>query len=176
MYNRYKISLSFTSPWQIKIAVICKEMYIYSIHLNLLILWGRLTHMCVANLTIIGSDNGLSPGLRQAIIWTNDGILLNVPLGTDFSENSIEIHIVSFTKMYLKMFAKWCLFRLGLNVVIPMRRKNAIEICNDTLVHSKSINDQTDICVCLRLDHEYPMKSILEQMPSNEHIQAIWLI
>ena len=27
-------------------------------------------------LTIIGSDNGLSPGRRQAIIWTNAGILL----------------------------------------------------------------------------------------------------
>ena len=37
--------------------------------------WGRLTHICVSKLTIIGSDNGLSPGRRQAIIWTNDGIL-----------------------------------------------------------------------------------------------------
>ena len=32
--------------------------------------------------SIIGSDNGLSPARRQAIIWTNDGILLIVPLGT----------------------------------------------------------------------------------------------
>ena len=30
--------------------------------------WGRVTHICVGNLTIIGSDNGLSPGRRQAII------------------------------------------------------------------------------------------------------------
>ena len=30
--------------------------------------WGRVTHMCVGNVTIIGSDNGLSPGRRQAII------------------------------------------------------------------------------------------------------------
>ena len=30
--------------------------------------WGRVTHIYVANLTIIGSDNGLSPGRRQAII------------------------------------------------------------------------------------------------------------
>ena len=29
-----------------------------------------------------GSDNGLSPGGRQAITWTNDGILLIWPLGT----------------------------------------------------------------------------------------------
>ena len=30
-----------------------------------------MTHICVSKLTIIGSDNGLSPGRRQAIIWTN---------------------------------------------------------------------------------------------------------
>ena len=32
--------------------------------------------------TIIGSDNGLAPGWRQAIIWINTGILLIGPLGT----------------------------------------------------------------------------------------------
>ena len=45
-----------------------------------------MTHICVGNLTIIGSDNGLSPGRRQAIIWTNAGILLIGSSGTDFSE------------------------------------------------------------------------------------------
>ena len=35
---------------------------------------------------IIGSDNGWSPGLCQAIIWTIAGILLIGPLGTNFSE------------------------------------------------------------------------------------------
>ena len=53
--------------------------------------WGRVTHICVSKLTIIASDNGLSPGRRQAIIWTNAGILLIGPLGTNFSEISIEI-------------------------------------------------------------------------------------
>ena len=48
--------------------------------------WGRVTHICVGKLTIIGSDNGLTPGRRQAIIWTNAGILLIGPLGTNFSE------------------------------------------------------------------------------------------
>ena len=43
---------------------------------NVLTHWGRVTHICVSKLTIIGSDNGLSPGRRQAIIWTNAGILL----------------------------------------------------------------------------------------------------
>ena len=65
--------------------------------------WGRMTHMCVGKLTIIGSDNGLSPGRHQAIIWTSDGILLTGPLGTIFSEILIEIYIFSFKKMHFKM-------------------------------------------------------------------------
>ena len=36
--------------------------------------WGWVTHICVSNLTIIGSDNGLWPDWHQAIIWTNTGI------------------------------------------------------------------------------------------------------
>ena len=39
--------------------------------------WGRVTHICISKLTIIGLDNGLSPGRRQAIIWTKPWILLN---------------------------------------------------------------------------------------------------
>ena len=36
----------------------------------------RVTHICVSNLTLICSDNGLSPGRRPAIIWTSAPILL----------------------------------------------------------------------------------------------------
>ena len=64
--------------------------------------WRRVTHICVDNLTIIGSDNGLSPGRRQAIIWTNVGMLLIGILGTNFSEIFIEIYAFSFKKMHLK--------------------------------------------------------------------------
>ena len=59
----------------------------------------RVTHICVGNLTIIGSDNGLSPDQRQAIIWTNGGILSIGALGTKFSEIVIEIHKFSFKKI-----------------------------------------------------------------------------
>ena len=80
--------------------------------------WGRVTHICVGKLTIIASDNGLSPGRRQAIIWTNAGILLIGPLGTNFSEILIGIQIFSFKKMHLKMSsAKWRPSCLGLNVL-----------------------------------------------------------
>ena len=82
--------------------------------------WGRVTHICVGNLTIIGPDNGLSPGRRQAIIWTNAGILLIGPWGTNFSEILIGIQAFSFKEMHLKMSsAKWCQFCLGLNVLTP---------------------------------------------------------
>ena len=75
--------------------------------------------MCVGNLTIIGPDNGLSPGRRQAIIWTNAGILLIGPLGTNFSEIVIEIHTFSLKKMRFKLSSwKWRPFCLGLNVLI----------------------------------------------------------
>ena len=83
---------------------------------NCLTHWGRVTHICVGKLTIIGSDNGLSPGRRQAIIWTNAGILLIRTLGTNFSDILGVIHSFSFSKMHLKMSsAKWRLFGLGLN-------------------------------------------------------------
>ena len=80
--------------------------------------WGRVTHICVSNLTIIGSDNSLSPGRRQAIIWTNAGILLIGPLGTIVSEILIEIYSFLFKKMHLNMSSgKWLPFCLGLNVL-----------------------------------------------------------
>ena len=77
-----------------------------------------MTHICVVKLTIIGSDNGLSPGRRQAIIWTNAGILLIGPLGTNFIEILVGIQTSSFKKMHLKVLsAKWRPFCLGLNVL-----------------------------------------------------------
>ena len=92
--------------------------YAIRIALQPLTHWDRSTHTCVGNLTISGSDNGLSPGRRQAIIWTNAGILLIGPLGTNFREILIEIHAFSFTKMHVKQSsAKWRPFCLGLNVL-----------------------------------------------------------
>ena len=80
--------------------------------------WGGVTHICFSKLTIIGSDNGLLPDRHQAIIRTNDGILLIGPLGTNFSELLIEILLFSFKKMRLKMsFRIWQSFCLGLNVL-----------------------------------------------------------
>ena len=91
--------------------------------------WGRVTHICVSKPTIIGSDNGVSPGRRQAIIWTNDGILLIGPLGTNFSEILIEIYTFSFNKMHLKMSSgKWRPFCLGLNVLNERAVEQKVEL------------------------------------------------
>ena len=77
-----------------------------------------MTHICVGKPNIIGSDNGLLPDRHQAITWTNAGILLIGPLGTNFSEILIRIETFSFKKMHLKMAsAKWRPFCLGLNLL-----------------------------------------------------------
>ena len=93
--------------------------------------WGRVTHICVGKLTIIGSNNGLSPGRRQAIIWTNAATLLIGPLRTNFSEILSEIHSFSFKKMHLKMSSgKWRPACLGLNVLI----RNSCVRCDPSLL------------------------------------------
>ena len=57
---------------------------------------------------MFGSDNGLSHGRRQAIIWINAGILLIESLGTNFREILVDIYIFFFQKMDLK-----CLENVG---------------------------------------------------------------
>ena len=85
--------------------------------------WGRVTHICVGkNAIIIASDNVLSPGRRQAIIWANAGILSTGPLGTNFSEIWIGIQIFALKQIWPKIplkvsSAKWRLFCIGLNAL-----------------------------------------------------------
>ena len=74
--------------------------------------WGRVTNICGSKLTTIGLDNGLSPGRRQAIIRTNDGILLFRTLGTNFSEILSEIDYFHSRKCIWK-----CRLRNGVYVV-----------------------------------------------------------
>ena len=55
-------------------------------------------------LTIIVSDNALSPKRRQAIIWTNVGLLSMEPWGTNFNEIFIKIWQFSSKKVHLKKY------------------------------------------------------------------------
>ena len=76
------------------------------------------THICVGNLTIIGSDNCLMPGKCKAIIWTNVGLLWFGPLGTHFSDIWITIPRFSLKQIHLKMSSrKYRSSLLGLNVI-----------------------------------------------------------
>ena len=89
-----------------------------------LIHWGRVKHICVSDLTIIASDNNLSPDRNLAIIWTKAGILLIGLPGTNFSEIFIEIHIFSFENVCERRA-----FCLGLNVL-----KNDLVVFNNVLL------------------------------------------
>ena len=72
---------------------------------QLLTHWDRMTHIWIGDLTILSSDNGLSPDRRQAIIWTNDEILLIGPLGINLSEILIAIDAFPLKKMHLETLA-----------------------------------------------------------------------
>ena len=93
--------------------------------------WGRMTHICINELNIIGSDNGLLPDRRQAIIWTNAGILPIGPLRTNFSEILIETLTFSSKKMCLKVSSvkEWP-FCLDLNVSMCSLSQRAREAEN----------------------------------------------
>ena len=110
--------------------------------------------VCVSKLNTIGSDNGLSPTRRQAIIWTNAGILSIRPLRTNFSEIFIEVYTFSFKKlMHSKMSSgKWRPFCLGLNIL-----RHYIQI-----IHSIHIGDELVL-----LDYQIISRSKL-------HVNKCW--
>ena len=116
--RHFQITGFFSKGSIVDKSTLFKEMvWRWMIDRLLLTHWGRV-HICVGNLTTIGSDNGLSPGRRQAITWTNAGILSIGPLRTNFSEILAEIIIFSFKKMYWKVSSvKWRPLCLGLNVL-----------------------------------------------------------
>ena len=93
-----------------------------------------MTHICVSEPTSIGSDNGLSPGRRQAIIWTNAGLFLIGTLETNFKEILIKIHTFSFKNIDLKMSSwKWCIFCLSLKVLTHWEKMAATIFFNENV-------------------------------------------
>ena len=88
-------------------------------------------HICIGKTTIIGSDNGLSPGRRQAIIWTNAAILLIGPLGTNFSEILIGSSNIFIQENALeKVICEMAAIFPGLNVLIrnSVQRLHTLEL------------------------------------------------
>ena len=64
--------------------------------------WGRVTHICVCNLTIFGSENGL---LAPSHYLNQSWIIVNWTPRNKFSEMLIEIHSFSFKKIHFEMAA-----------------------------------------------------------------------
>ena len=120
-------------------------------------------HLCISNQTIIGSHNGLLPSRGQVIIWTNDGILLVPPLGTNLSEILIEIHIFSLKKMLFKWSSgKWQPFCPGLNV---LRGISVIWLFN--LAVKRSIIDVYEIKCRNKHIWEVDLQNVI--LPSRSH-------
>ena len=144
-----------------------------------------MTHICVGKLTIIVSDNGLSPERHQAIIWTNDGIFLIRTLGKKLQWILSEMHSFSFKKMHLKMSsAKWRLFHLGLNELME-RKRNLIasalalrHFCTKPLtgclcLYTFRTNEQT-IHPPKKLYEPYALYCIYLYLVSYDYLCKIW--
>ena len=70
------VPIPYLHGWIARVNMCCTSMAIWTIYMYLwpwshLTHWGRVTHICVGNLTIIGSDNGLSLNQCWNIVnWT----------------------------------------------------------------------------------------------------------
>ena len=109
-----------------------------------------MTHICVSKLTIIGSDNGLSPGCCQAIIWTNAGILLIGHLETNSNQILFKIHTflcIHSSKCIWKCLQNGSNFISGLNVLNL--------ILSSGLINKANLRDliaATSLVILLKLD------------------------
>ena len=110
--------------------------------------WGRVTHIWVSKFTITGSENGLLHGRHQAIIiWTNTGILLIGPLGTNFSEMLVKIYRFSFKKMHLQRLRnffwshrpKWPLLKFITSAIFTSHQSNLADVSFINIGHFRSI-------------------------------------
>ena len=71
----------------------------------------------------IGSDNGLSPIQRQAIILASAVLMTIGPIGINFNEILIKIPNFSFTKMHVNILcAKWLPFCPGRDELIQLEK------------------------------------------------------
>ena len=146
-----------------------------------------MTYICVSRLAITGSDNGLSPGRRQAIIWTYDWVLLIGPFGTNFSKFLIENHTFSFWKMHVKIpSTKWrqfvsvlmCLllnrvlkhgFWLAGNKQLPIRSHASLSL-------SININLNNELLLWFRPRISMHMFHIQSNWLSMTSISTYWLL
>ena len=79
--------------------------------------WGWVTHTCVCELNINGSNNGLSSSRLQAIMYTNDRKLLIRHLRKNFIEMLIKPDTLSLQMCLSVLSAKCRTFCLGRNAL-----------------------------------------------------------
>ena len=106
--------------------------YIMILHQYDLTHWGRVTHICVSKLTIMGSDSSLSPGLPAPSHYLNQWWnIVNWTLikSTNFSEILIVIYTSTFKKLQFTMSSgKWRPFCLVLNVLSLKRTQLTLRL------------------------------------------------
>ena len=104
-------------------------------YLHCLSHWGRVTHICISKLTIIVSDNGLSPNQRQAIIWANDGCnIVHWALGNELQWNlNRNLHIF----IQENLFEKYRLENFGHFVSASMCYMLITPICSCVFMYAK---------------------------------------
>ena len=137
----------------------CNKWGVWQLHILIYHKCVRLTHcgpstlIRVSKLTIGGSDNGLSPGRRQAIIWIKARILLIVSLGTNFTEWNLNKNpYIILHEMYLKLEMAailprpQCVKPLYLffkNIACLVIWQRQIFVLLQTKVHDEVINNKT---------------------------------
>ena len=120
MVKHNKVVMIYSSAWQHQKDNRSKTVW----DLNY---WSGMTHICVSKLTIIGSDNGWSPGGHQVIIWINAETLFIWPVETQFNEISIKYN----KKMRLKTRSTKCRpCCFGLNVLTHFLPRAAYALVN----------------------------------------------
>ena len=96
--------------------------------------------------SIIGSDSGLAPNRRQAIIWTNDGLLLTqiyVPLGlNELSWNT-----------YTSSLSCWCYDMEKYSAFLALYEENPL-VTNGFFLHRTSTGELWCFFCCWLLDKQ----------------------
>ena len=122
--------------------------------------WGWVMHICVNKLTIIGSDNGLSPGRRQAIVWTNAGIMMNklsakcknIDPGNVWWQCNLTVYSLTTTKSSTLLVL--CMGKLSVTGGFPPQRVSNVESISMTWRHH----------IIPEYDHRYIMYSSIKFM------------
>ena len=138
---------------------------------NLLTHWGRVTHLCVSDLTIIGSDHGLSPSRSQSIIRTNANIVnraLGSKLQWHFNRNSnIFIHENAFESVVCEkasiLSRPQCVTKIRANPQTAQQNPNCMQSSWDCSKHMICIVYQQYNAIIHSYEHRIPQLCLMKK-------------